>query len=114
MGLESPPSDEIGSVNYLRISKLIDPPIHSFSLDNPNARESTVPQIKGSYHVRSSHSRRHCYCHSKQRRFGGQQGQCPATEDVSDRLLRLPFYNDLAAEDLEYVVQSVRSSFPAG
>ena len=25
--------------------------------------------------------------------FGGQAGDCPVTEDVSDRLLRLPFYN---------------------
>src|SRR5215208_265126 len=29
------------------------------------------------------------------RRFGGRAGDCPVTEDVSDRLLRLPFYNDL-------------------
>src|SRR5262249_38366611 len=27
------------------------------------------------------------------RRFGGRPGQCPVTEDVSDRLLRLPFFN---------------------
>jgi len=29
------------------------------------------------------------------RGFGGKDGDCPVTEDVSDRLLRLPFYNDL-------------------
>jgi len=29
-------------------------------------------------------------------RFGGRPGQCPVTENVSDRLLRLPFYNDLS------------------
>ena len=27
--------------------------------------------------------------------FGGQPGDCPVTEDVSDRLLRLPFFNSL-------------------
>ena len=27
--------------------------------------------------------------------FGGRSGQCPVTEDVSDRILRLPFYNDM-------------------
>ena len=30
------------------------------------------------------------------RRFGGREGDCPVTESVSDRLLRLPFYYDLA------------------
>ena len=29
------------------------------------------------------------------RRFGGKPGDCPVTEDVSDRLVRLPFYNEL-------------------
>jgi dTDP-4-amino-4,6-dideoxygalactose transaminase len=42
------------------------------------------------------------------RRFGGAPGQCPVTEDVSDRLLRLPFYNDLSAEDQNRVIRAVR------
>lgn len=29
------------------------------------------------------------------RQFGGVDGQCPVTEDISDRLVRLPFFNDL-------------------
>jgi dTDP-4-amino-4,6-dideoxygalactose transaminase len=29
------------------------------------------------------------------RKFGGKKGDCPVTEEVSDRLVRLPFYNDL-------------------
>jgi len=29
------------------------------------------------------------------RRWGGKTGDCPVTEDVSERLLRLPFYNTL-------------------
>jgi len=32
------------------------------------------------------------------RKFGGVKGQCPVTEDVSDRLLRLPFFNSLTVE----------------
>jgi dTDP-4-amino-4,6-dideoxygalactose transaminase len=39
--------------------------------------------------------------------FGGQAGDCPVTEDVSDRLLRLPFYNDLAESDQERVIQAI-------
>jgi dTDP-4-amino-4,6-dideoxygalactose transaminase len=41
------------------------------------------------------------------RRFGGQEGDCPVTEDVSDRLVRLPFYNDLTEADLARVVSAI-------
>jgi dTDP-4-amino-4,6-dideoxygalactose transaminase len=41
------------------------------------------------------------------RRFGGQPGECPVTEDVSDRLLRLPFYNDLDEADQASVVGAI-------
>jgi dTDP-4-amino-4,6-dideoxygalactose transaminase len=40
--------------------------------------------------------------------FGGKPGDCPVTEDLSDRVLRLPFYNDLSEEDQAYVVDSLR------
>jgi dTDP-4-amino-4,6-dideoxygalactose transaminase len=41
------------------------------------------------------------------RQFGGQIGDCPVTEDVSDRLLRLPFYNDLSESDQARVVEAI-------
>lgn len=41
------------------------------------------------------------------RGFGGKAGDCPVTEDVSDRLVRLPFYNDLTDEDLARVTEGV-------
>jgi dTDP-4-amino-4,6-dideoxygalactose transaminase len=41
------------------------------------------------------------------RRFGGQEGNCPVTEDVSDRLVRLPFYNSLSGEDQDRVIKAV-------
>jgi dTDP-4-amino-4,6-dideoxygalactose transaminase len=41
------------------------------------------------------------------RGFGGRPGDCPVTERVSDRLLRLPFYNDLTEADQERVVEAV-------
>jgi dTDP-4-amino-4,6-dideoxygalactose transaminase len=43
------------------------------------------------------------------RRFGGKPGQCPVTEDISDRLLRLPFYNSLTEKDQARVVDSICS-----
>lgn len=42
------------------------------------------------------------------RLFGGKEGDCLVTEQVSDRLLRLPFYNDLTEADQARVVASIR------
>jgi dTDP-4-amino-4,6-dideoxygalactose transaminase len=42
------------------------------------------------------------------RRLGGREGDCPVAEDVSRRLLRLPFYADLNQQDQEEVISSVR------
>ena len=41
------------------------------------------------------------------KRFGGKEGDCPVTESVSDRLLRLPFYNDLTEADQARVVSAI-------
>jgi dTDP-4-amino-4,6-dideoxygalactose transaminase len=46
------------------------------------------------------------------RQFGGQSGQCPVTEDVSDRLLRLPFYNTLDDASQAQVIKGVTSFQP--
>lgn len=40
-------------------------------------------------------------------RFGGREGQCPVTESISDRLLRLPFFNDLQEYDQARVVETI-------
>jgi dTDP-4-amino-4,6-dideoxygalactose transaminase len=42
-------------------------------------------------------------------RWGGKAGDCPVTEDVSDRLLRLPFYNHLSLREQESVIETVLS-----
>jgi dTDP-4-amino-4,6-dideoxygalactose transaminase len=42
-------------------------------------------------------------------RFGGKPGDCPVTEDLSDRVLRLPFYNDLDEGEQAYVIDSLRA-----
>jgi dTDP-4-amino-4,6-dideoxygalactose transaminase len=39
--------------------------------------------------------------------FGGREGDCPVTESISDRLVRLPFYNDLTEEDQSRVVDRI-------
>ena len=47
------------------------------------------------------------------RKFGGMEDDCPVTEDVSDRLLRLPFYNDLTEADQARVVEAILEFEPA-
>jgi dTDP-4-amino-4,6-dideoxygalactose transaminase len=42
------------------------------------------------------------------RRHGGRDGQCPVTEDVADRLLRLPFYTALTEAEQAEVIEEVR------
>lgn len=40
-------------------------------------------------------------------RFGARPGECPVTESVSDRLVRLPFYADLSEADQGAVIDAV-------
>ena len=43
------------------------------------------------------------------KQFGGKAGDCPVTEDISDRLLRLPFYNSLTEADLTLIVEKIKA-----
>jgi dTDP-4-amino-4,6-dideoxygalactose transaminase len=47
-------------------------------------------------------------------KFGGRPGDCPVVEDLSDRLVRLPFYFDLSEIDQQRVIDAVQSFQPAG
>jgi len=42
-------------------------------------------------------------------RFGGRVGECPVTESVSDRLVRLPFFTGMTATDQAQVVEAALS-----
>ena len=46
-------------------------------------------------------------------RFGGRAGQCPVTEDISDRLLRLPFYNAMTRTEQDAVIAEVLAFYGA-
>jgi dTDP-4-amino-4,6-dideoxygalactose transaminase len=41
-------------------------------------------------------------------RFGGRPGQCPVTETVSERLVRLPFYNSLSESEQSEVIETIQ------
>ncbi len=48
------------------------------------------------------------------RRFGAGPGDCPMTENISERLLRLPFYNDLTENDQARVISAITKFRAAG
>jgi dTDP-4-amino-4,6-dideoxygalactose transaminase len=41
-------------------------------------------------------------------RFGGRPGQCPVTETVSERLVRLPFFNSLGENEQSEVIEAIQ------
>lgn len=44
-------------------------------------------------------------------RFGGRPGDCPVSEDISERLLRLPFYYALSEVEQHDVIVSIKEFF---
>jgi dTDP-4-amino-4,6-dideoxygalactose transaminase len=45
-------------------------------------------------------------------RMGGRNGGCPVSEQKSERLIRLPFYNSLNQGDQDQVIAAVRQFQP--
>ncbi len=41
------------------------------------------------------------------KKFGGQPGNCPVTESVSDQILRLPFYTTLSEQEQNTVIEAI-------
>jgi dTDP-4-amino-4,6-dideoxygalactose transaminase len=41
-------------------------------------------------------------------KYGGKIGDCPVTEQISERLIRLPFYYDLREADLDCVIEEIK------
>ena len=83
-------------------------PYHMFWMVLPSAesRSSLIAHLK-SRGIQSAFHYLPLHLSEMGRKFGGRPGQCPVTERVSARLLRLPFYNDLSEEDQQRVVEAV-------
>ncbi len=85
-------------------------PYHLYHLLMPSLKERQeligrlkARGIQAAFHYLPLHSS------IKGRALGYRPGDCPVTEDISDRLVRLPFYNTLTEEELSEVVETVRS-----
>lgn len=84
---------------------------HLFHVLLPNAEMQ--PEVLGRMRSRGVHATFHYVpLHSSQggRRFAARPAACPVTDDVSARLLRLPFYNDLTEDDVDRVVTALIES----
>ncbi|MFN2158659.1 MAG: dTDP-4-amino-4,6-dideoxygalactose transaminase [Anaerolineales bacterium] len=84
-------------------------PFHMFYILMPNleTRQALIDHLRankilGVFHYLPLH------LSEMGQRLGGTQGDCPVTENISDRLLRLPFYNSLEERDLDRVVNTVK------
>ena len=84
-------------------------PFHMFYLLLPSleARQALITylntlEINSVFHYLPLH------LSSMGKRFGGKSGDCPITEEISDRLLRLPFYNDLTEADQARVLSGLK------
>lgn len=90
-----------------------DPAFHLFHLVLPTleAREGLTAHlrergIQATFHYLPLH------LSAMGRRLGGTAGQCPVTESVCDRLLRLPYFTSLSEDERDRVVDAVTSFVP--
>jgi dTDP-4-amino-4,6-dideoxygalactose transaminase len=72
------------------------------------AKRQALISYLNEHHISSAFHYQPLHLSSMGRKFGGKAGDCPVTEDVSDRLLRLPFYNDLEEQDQSRVVNRIK------
>lgn len=90
-----------------------DPSYHLFALVMPDPRDqaSLIAYLKQKginavFHYVPLH------LSPKGRSFGGQPGDCPVTESVSARLVRLPLYYDLSESERRRVIKAVLDYSP--
>jgi dTDP-4-amino-4,6-dideoxygalactose transaminase len=84
-------------------------PYHMYYLLLPSLeyRQALIAYLKGKsilsvFHYQALH------ISSMGKKYGGVPGGCPVTERVSDRLLRLPFYNSLTQTEQAKVIQALQ------
>lgn len=80
-------------------------------LPSPAARTALIAHLKARgvlavFHYLPLHLSQYA------RRWGGRPGDCPVTEDVSDRLLRLPFFTAMTSEQQQRVVSALHEFTP--
>ena len=97
------------SVEVPKVPSHCEQPWHMFYLLVPSLAERQA--LIAHLHAHEINSVFHylpLHLSSMGRKFDGKEGDCPVTEEVSDRLLRLPFYNELTEADQSRVVTALK------
>jgi dTDP-4-amino-4,6-dideoxygalactose transaminase len=81
---------------------------HIFYMVMPNldSRNALIEHLKGRQILSLFHYTP-LHLSGMGRRFGGYPGQCPVTEQVSERLLRLPLYSSLTQSDQMRILEAI-------
>ncbi|MDI6765242.1 MAG: dTDP-4-amino-4,6-dideoxygalactose transaminase [Bacteroidota bacterium] len=104
------PLEERGLLRLPRIPSWCQPNYHMFYilLQTQKMRDGLMKTLKDNgimavFHYLPLHTS------PMGKKFGYKEGEFPVTEDVSKRLLRLPFYNDLTESDQERIVTIINN-----
>ena len=96
------------------VPALAEHPSHLFALLMPSpAARAELIQYLGSEGILAVFHYVPLHLSPVGQRFGGRPGDCPIAEDISERLIRLPFYTGLTPDDQASVIERVRSFVPA-
>lgn len=77
-------------------------------MPTPDARHRFISHLKAQG-IQSAFHYLPLHLSAMGQRFGGRAGDCPVTEDISERLVRLPFFNTLSREEQARVIEAATS-----
>lgn len=99
---------ETNSIPLPFVPEYCEQPFHMFYLlmDNLNTRTRFIAQMK-EHNIMCVFHYLPLHLSEMGVRFGGKEGDCPVTEDISDRLVRLPLFYNMTDDDLDYVTKCV-------
>jgi len=97
------------SVRFPIIPSYCEQPYHMFYILMPSMelRQKLIAHLKA-HGILSVFHYLPLHLSAMGKKFGGKEGDCPVTEDVSDRLLRLPFFNELTETDQATVIKAIK------
>lgn len=99
-------------VSLPSIPKYCDQPFHMFYLILPSLedRQALIEHLRR-HGILSVFHYLPLHLSEKGKQFGGKEGDCPITEYISDRILRLPFYNHLSDVDQTSIISTIKDYY---
>lgn len=103
------PYKERGLVNYFKVADYIELNHHAFWVvfDKPENQQAFMQKLRD-YKVSAYIGYLPLHSSPKGLSLGNEAGDCPHTEDLANRIVRLPFYTELGAIGLEHCIDSMK------